>query len=566
MSPMDWIGATLAKYPELAVYLALGAGFLVGRIRVMGFSLGGTTGALLAGIVVGLLFKVPVSSAAKSLVFLLFLFGIGYDVGPKFFKAMKGEGWRFAVLGAFIPVVGLLTAWVVARELGLDPGYAAGLLSGGLTESPAMGTASEAIGALPIADDLKALFIAHIGVADAICYVGGALGVIIMCGTVGPRLLRIDLRAEALKIEAEYGITRTRAGVSPAWRPFTFRAYKLLPGARVAGRTVADAERLVSGARLFVLRIRRGAEFLDATPATVLEVGDVVAIGARREVLLGALGESGAEVDDPELLDIPVASFDVFVSKPGIDGQTLEQIARSDLVRGVFLRGITRRAQQIPIGQRTVVERGDVLRVVGPEAAVSGVAEAVGELVAPTEITDFATVSLAIVVGSLVGIAAAARVAGVSISIGSSVGTLIAGVLVGYVRSRRPIFGRVPDGAIQFMQTFGLAAFVAMVGIGAGPHFVAAIREAGVGLLCGGLIVTAVPQVAGLYVGRYVLKINPVLLLGALAGAQTFTPGLAEVQQKSGSPIAVLGYSGAVPVGHVLLTTWGTVIVMLIAN
>ena len=217
---MDWLTSMLAKYPELAVYLAMGLGFWIGAIKMRGFSFGGVTGSLLAGIIIGLLFDVPVSGAAKSVVFLLFLFGIGYEVGPKFFGAMKGTGWRFAVLGVFMPVVGLLTAWAAASFLQLDLGFAAGMLSGGLTESPAMGTASEAINALNLADDVKQLMIAHIGVADALCYVGGALGVILVCSTIGPRLLRIDLREEALKLEAEYGIKRTKSGISSAWQPF----------------------------------------------------------------------------------------------------------------------------------------------------------------------------------------------------------------------------------------------------------------------------------------------------------------------------------------------------------
>ncbi len=265
---MNWLAELLAKYPELAVYLALAIGFWVGNLKIRGFSLGGTTGSLLAGIAIGLLFEVPVSGPAKSLVFLLFLFGIGYEVGPKFFSAMKGDGWRFAVLAVFMPVVGLLTAWAVARQLGLDPGFAAGMLSGALTESPAMGTAAEAIGALAIPEDLKAKYVAHIGVADALCYVAGALGVIVMCSTIGPRLLGIDLKAEALKVEAQYGITRTRAGVSSAWRPFEFRAYRIRAGGPADGRTAGEAERLVQGARTFVLRLRRDGEIVDATGDT----------------------------------------------------------------------------------------------------------------------------------------------------------------------------------------------------------------------------------------------------------------------------------------------------------
>ena len=563
---MDWLQQIFTKYPEMAVYLALGAGYWIGNRKIRGFSLGGATGSLLAGILIGAFFKVPVSSMAKSVVFLLFMFGIGYSVGPKFFKAMKGDGWRFGVLGIVVPVVGLGTAFLVAKILHLDVGFAAGLLSGGLTESPAIGTASEAIRSLALADDVKTKLISHIAVADALCYVFGAFGVIWFCGTLGPKLLGLNLRAEAEKIEAEFGVVRTKVGVAPAWQPYEVRAYRLDASARIAGQTVASAERLGPEMRLFVQRIRRGQELLEPTPETVLQAGDVLAISGRREVLVGVLGAKAVEVDDRELLSIPVASYEVFVSRPELADRTLEDLSRDDAVHGVFLRKIMRGTQEIPIGKRTRVERGDVLSLVGSEASVERVLPMVGPIIRPSDMTDFVVVGLAIFLGVLFGASLFLPIGGAKVFLGTSVGTLLAGIIIGHLRTVRPIFGQIPDGAVSFMQSLGLSGFVAMIGLGAGPEFIPAFKEAGVGLLIGGVFVTLVPQIVGLYFGRYVLRLNPILLLGGLAGAQTFTPGLAAVQERSGSPIAVLGYTGAVPVGHVLLTTWGTVIVLLMSR
>jgi len=272
-------------------------------------------------------------------------------------------------------------------------------------------------------------------------------------------------------------------------------------------------------------------------------------------------------VEDRELLDLPVAVLDVFLTSKDVDGFTLEEVAKREAeVRGVYLRKIMRGEQEIPIAPRTVIERGDVLRIVGPEATVRRVGRVLGAVVNPTDTTDFRVLGLAIVVGALVGVLCGVDLRGFKLSLGSSVGVLLAGIAVGWVRGRRPLFGRIPDAAISFMQSLGLAAFVAMVGLGAGPHFLPAIRQAGIGLFLGGIVVTLVPLVAGLYFGRYVLKVNPLLLLGGLAGAQTFTPGLAAVQEKSGSAIAVLGYSGSVAIAHVLLPMWGSVIVALMGH
>jgi putative transport protein len=289
-------------------------------------------------------------------------------------------------------------------------------------------------------------------------------------------------------------------------------------------------------------------------------------VGGRREVLVQVLGEKAIELDDPELLDVPIASYDIFVSSRDLAGRTLEEIGRDDLVHSVFLRKIKRGTEEVPVGTRTVVERGDVLSVVGSESAVERVAKQIGTIVRPLDATDFVAVGLAIFLGAAFGATVFLPVGTTKVFLGTSVGTLLAGVVTGYLRSLRPLFGCVPDAAVSFMQSIGLSGFVAMVGLGAGPDFIPAVKEAGLGLLIGGMFVTLVPQIAGLYFGRYVLRANPLLILGALAGAQTFTPGLAAVQEKSGSSIAVLGYTGAVPVGHVLLTTWGSVIVLLMSR
>lgn len=561
---MEWLAGLFAKYSEMAVYLAVGIGYVIGRLKFHGVGLGVVTGSLLGGILIGNFFHVPVSDQAKSILFLLFLFGIGYSVGPSFFQNLKGDGWRWALLGVFVPVVGLATGYAVAHFMKLDPGYAAGLLSGSLTESPIIGTASEAIQGLSIPEDLKTQWIGHIAVADAICYIFGTLGVILCCGSIGPKLLGIDLKTESKKLETSLGIQPAKKGVHSAWQPIGFRAYTIPPGGPAVGRTVADAEKAVEGVRLFIQRIRRGQKLFTPEESTVLEAGDTVAVLGRTQALIALLGPKNSEVVDSELLDIPVASFDLYATGKAVVGRTLQEIV-DDVheARGALLRGITRGDQAIPIGRNTVVARGDTISVTGSEAAVKKLAPVVGRMIQPTDDTDFAVLGTAVFVGVLVGAAIIIPIGNLRIPIGTSVGTLLAGVVVGWLRSVRPWFGRMPDAAIGFMKSIGLAAFVAMVGLKAGPVFVSALKEYGVALLLGGMVVTLTPLIAGLFFGRYVLRVNPVLLLGGVAGAQTMIAGVAAVQEKSESAVATLGYSYTVAFGHILLTTWGTVIIAL---
>jgi putative transport protein len=562
---MAWLEDFLVRYPELALFLVIGIGHWIGGVKLGGFCLGPVAGSLFAGILVGQIATVPVSGMAKSFLFLLFLFGIGYSVGPQFMQALKRDGLKPVLLAAVVCVTGLLVAILVSKGLGLDPGLAAGLLSGALTESPAMGPATEAIGALPLPDADRARLAAHVGVAYAVCYLFGAVGAIVFCTELAPRLLGIDLAAEARRLEQDLGVSRAAPGSERGWRRFELRAFRVPPGSPVAGLSVAAAEALPAGHRLFVQRVRRGHEILEARPELVLQPGDVVAVSGRREVLVGLLGARADEVEDRELLDIPVTVADVLLASRDLAGRSIGSIADEPWTRGVHLRSVSRGGQDIPLAPGIVLERGDVLRLVGPETAVARAAARVGSVVAPTAATDFVVLGLAIFLGGLAGVLVTFPVGEMKISLSTSVGALLAGLLVGHLRTRHPLFGRIPDGAVALMTSLGLAAFVAMTGLQAGPVFISALAEAGVGLLFGGMVVTLTPLAVGLFFGTRVLRMNPIMVLGGLAGAQTATAAMAAVQDRSGSPVAVLGYTPAYPIGHILLTTWGTVIVGVMA-
>lgn len=562
---MDFFSNLLQRNPELAVFLAIGIGYWVGAFKIRGVGFGPVTGSLLAGLLIGYFVQVPISDTAKQVLFLLFMFGIGYSVGPSFFRGMKDGGWRWAVLGVVVPVAGLVTAWALATLLKLEIGYAVGLISGGLTESPVIGTGSEAIRHLPISADEQNRLISQIAVADALCYIFGTFGVIWFCSSLGPKLLRIDLKAEGARLEQVYGIEREKVGVTSAWRRFDLRAYLVQDHHAIVGKSVAQAESLFAPERLFIERIRRNGSLLVSTPETRLLAGDVIAVSGKSEVLLRVLDRNAIEQADRELLDVPSAMFDVVLSKREFVGKTVAQIAdRAEEVRGVFLRDIRRGSEKIPIGPGTVLQRGDVLTIVGPETAVERVAALVGSVVQEADSTDFVALGFGVFLGAVIGTSLVLPIGGMPIAIGSSVGTLVLGLLVGWRNAGKPLFGRISHASLEFMKSIGLAGFVAMIGLKAGPLFVDALKEVGLTIFLAGIVVTLVPLFVGLLVGRYLLKLEPLLLLGALAGVQTMTAGLAAVQEKSDSPVAVIGYSGTVAFGHILITTWGTVIVWLL--
>ncbi|MCA3071178.1 MAG: aspartate-alanine antiporter [Rhodocyclaceae bacterium] len=562
---MDVLAATLRTHPEIAVFLAIGLGYWIGRFSVRGVGFGPVTGSLIAGLLVGYAVEVPVADTAKQLLFLLFMFGIGYSAGPGFVRGLRDAGWRWAVLGSVIPLAGLLTAWAMAKLLDLELGYAVGMMSGGLTESPVIGTASEAIRALPISAEEKSRLIAQIPVADALTYLFGTIGVIVFCGYVGPWLLRVDLRADARRLEAAMGLSREADGVDSGWRMFAMRAYRLEPRHRVVGLPVAEAERSAAPARLFIERIRRDGEVIDAQPETVLRAGDVVAVIAARETMVRLLAGVAEEVHDRRLLDVPVATRDVVLSHASVVGRSVAELrAETTAFRGVFLQAIRRAGRSLPVAPQTRLEQGDVITLHGLAPAVDRIASLAGEPARSPRGADFVALGLAIGAGALAGVLLSLPVAGLHIALGSSVAVLLVGLALGWRNAQHPGFAHIPAAAIEFMKSLGLSAFVAMIGLKAGPVFVDAIREIGLSVFLGGIVVTLVPQFVGLLVGRYLLRIEPLLLLGALAGAQTMTAALAAVQDRSDSPVAVIGYSSTVAFGHILISIGGTVLVWML--
>ena len=183
----------LVSYPELALFLVIAAGYWIGSFKVGLFSLGPATGALFAGLFVGHFAHVPVSDMTKSFLFLLFLFGVGYSVGPQFMQALKRDGMKPILLAVVVCITGLAASILVAKALRLDPGFSAGLMTGALSQSAAMGTATDAINGLALPAAGRSQLVAHVAVAHAVCYVFGYAGVIVFCTVIAPALLNFCL-------------------------------------------------------------------------------------------------------------------------------------------------------------------------------------------------------------------------------------------------------------------------------------------------------------------------------------------------------------------------------------
>jgi putative transport protein len=557
---MDWIVKTFQQYPELAIFLTLALGYWVGSIKFGKFNLGAVTGVLLAGVLIGQM-QIAISPNVKSVFFIMFLFAVGYGVGPQFFRGLKSDGVPQVIFAVLQCVASLLTAYAVARVLGYDAGMAAGLLSGSQTISAVLGVATDTINRLTITPEQKTQLINGMPVAYAVTYIFGTAGSAWLLASIGPKLLRVDLAAECKKLEAQMGAGETEPGVVSAARRFDVRAYRVT-NQNLINRTVAELEALPKDARVFILRVRHGGVIAEAEPATVIQRDDIVTVATRQEIHVDRGDVVGPEVDDKELLDFPAEALDVVVTNKEVAGKTLTELAADEYARGVFLRKLVRTGQEMPFTPGTIIDRGDVLTLVGARRDVDRAARAVGYADRPTNMTDMVFVGLGIVIGGLVG-ALTIHLGGIPLSLSTSGGALISGLVFGWLRSVKRTFGRIPAPALWILNNVGLNTFIAVVGISAGPSFVVGLKQAGLSLFVAGIVVTSVPLIAGLLIGKYIFKFHPGINLGAAAGARTTTAALGMIEDVAKSKVPALGYTVTYAVGNTLLTIWGLVIVLM---
>lgn len=557
------IRTVLAGHPEITFFVILGIGYLLGRIALGPFRLGAVTGTLIAGVLIGQL-GLTLSEEVRECFFLLFLFAIGFRTGPQFFLSLRKEGLQQAALAAIVATTGLLAAYGVARLFGYDSGTAAGVLAGSLTESAAIGTAIDAIGRLPATEAARAAMTYNVPLAFAVTYLTGVVGASWFLSQLAPRILRVDIADECHELERQMAVDEPQR-VS-ARRHFELRALAVEPRSPWAGRPVAELEGSAHEARLFVERMRRNGVLLEKTRDEHLHEGDVIAVSAPRAALVEMLEapRSGLrEIDDGELLDVPAEMVDVIVTHPAVEGMSLAELGRAEAARGVYLRRLTRAGLPIKLLWDVAVHRGDVLTIVGTTAATTRAAAHLGVTDRATDVTDMFVVSAAIVAGSLIGLPTL-RFAGIDLGLSPPVGVLLGGMICGWLRSVRPRWlGRIPTATLSVFESIGLAGFVAVVGLNAGPAFIRGLETTGPSLVVAGAATICVTLLLGVLIGRWLFRMNAAVLLGVCAGACTATPALAAIQEKARSSVPVMGYGVAYAVGNVLLALWGTVIVAL---
>ncbi len=564
---MEWITTTLRTYPELAVFLSLAVGYWVGGKTFKGFSLGAVTSTLLVGIIVGQL-GITITGPMKSFFFLIFLFAVGYGIGPQFVRGIAKDGLPQAGFAVIQCIFCLVFPIIAVKAAGYDLGSAAGLFSGSQTISAAMGLSTDAINRLGLPVEQSGRLLSNMSVAYAVTYIFGTIGSAILLAQILPRLMGINLEEACRDYEQHYGMSTESSTTGIAWHEYELRAYKLGNGNCALNKSIGEFERQFPGHKVFVEGLRRNGALMEASSSVVLQLGDIIAIGGDHAAVVTYFDDKSCyeEVTDKELINQPVTGQDVYVTNKQVNGKTLEQLAELADAHGVFIRRIKRglAGTEIPVMGKVTLHRGDVVTLFGLDKDVKRAAKELGVLDVHSTTADVAFIAGAIVIGALIG-AAVIKVGGVPITLSTAGGALIAGLIFGWLRSIHPTLGYIPEPTVWFMNSVGLNVFIAVIGITAGPDFVAGLKELGISLFLWGIFATTLPLVLGALLGKYVFRFHPALLFGCCAGARTTTAALGMINEQAKSTVPGLGYTVTYAVGNTLLTMWGLALILILS-
>ena len=543
--------------PVALLFAVLGLGYMIGKTTIKGFELGSVTGVLFVGLVFGHL-GFTGNPTVQSIGFVFFIFSVGLQAGPSFFAVLRQDGAKYFSLAVVIAVTGFSLALGFSKLLDLEPGASAGLLAGGLTSSPTLAAAQEAVrsGDVALPGGVSAeQVMTNVSTAYAITYIFGLVGLILIIRLL-PRWTGVDLVAEAAKLELKpTGGVQDRVYGIP---DLSVRAYRVT-NPETVGQRIGDIQDELPG-RISVEKLRRGGEFILPSPDLRLELDDEVCFVGFLNEFVDHGDEVGPELSDPDLLDAKLESCRIVVMRSKLK-KVSTSLARITERTGCFVSRIQRYGVDISLQGDVQIQAGDVVHITGPAGRLREVGEVVGHIERTTSETDLVSFAIGTAAGLLIG-SLSVSVFGISVGLGTAGGLLVAGLVIGYLRALHPTFGRVPEAARWLFMELGLTIFMAGVGLRAGSGIIDTLASTGPSLFLAGAVVTSVPVAIGYLFGRKVLRLNPVFLLGGITGSMTSGASLSIVTGEAKSSLPALGYTGAYAFANILLTVAGSLILL----
>ena len=558
---MSLLTNIFSQSPIIALFLALAGGYWIGKFQFGKFQLGGVAGSLLVAVVISQV-GVTIDDGIKAVLFALFIYAVGFDSGPQFFRSLGRQSIREIVMAAVLSLSGLATIVILAKLFALDKGLAAGIAAGGLTQSAIIGTASSAIEKLGLAADEVQRLQSNVAIGYAVTYIFGSFGAIIVCVNLLPWMMKRGIRDDAIKAEAEMlkGARIYGPGEAPALPELVGRVYRV---ESAAGETVAALE--ATGA-ITVERIKRGGRIIGLEPGLTLKRDDLILVVGRRSGVIGLEGRIGAETSGAHGMELVVTSRDIQITDKEFAGRNVAEIlSKSENFRhGIYVLGVSRAGAKLALSNDTVIEAGDIVTVHGVQEDLQRLAGRIGPAILPSDKTDFVFHGLGLVAGLLAGLLVL-RIGSIPLTLGAGGGALLSGLVFGWYRSRHMAIGNMPTGASPLLRDLGLAGFVAVVGLQSGQQAVQTIAQNGLSIFLIGVVVTILPLVLTMLVGRYILRYdNVAVFAGALSGSRSANPAFGEILDKAGNSVPTTSFAITYALANVFLTLLGPLVVALV--
>ncbi|MER2045055.1 MAG: aspartate-alanine antiporter [Pantoea agglomerans] len=550
--------------PEIALFLALALGAWIGKFKFGKFQLGSVAGALVISVILSQ-FGVIIDDGIKGVLFALFIYAVGFESGPQFFSSLGLKSVKEIILAAVLALTAFATVVIMARIYDLDKGTASGIAAGALTQSAIIGTASSAIDKLGLSASVTQNLQSNVAIGYAVTYIFGSLGAIILCVNVLPWFMRRGLREDAVKAEAELLNSQRNycPGETSALPELVGRVYK---AGQAAGQTVAQIESLSTFGKITIERIKRNGKIIGLSSNLIIEKDDVLLIVGRRSGIIQIEGTMGPETNDRDGMDMVIATRDIIISGKEYAEKTIAQLLLTNktLRHGVYFLRLSRGQKSIPLLNSTIVKPGDVVTVYGLDEDIQRLAQSVGPIITVNEKTDFIYHGLGIAAGLLVGLGVV-HLGEIPLTLGAGGGALFSGLLFGWYRSRHMVRGNMPTAASGLLRDLGLAGFVAVVGLQSGQQAIHTIAEHGLSIFVVGLVVTVVPLVITMLIGRYILRYeNTAIFAGALSGARSANPAFGEILAKAGNSVPTTPFAITYALANVFLTLLGPLIVAFV--
>ncbi|MGH4117424.1 aspartate-alanine antiporter [Clostridium sp.] len=539
----------------LSIFICLALGYFIGKFRLKSFSLGATVGTLIIGLIVGQAGTFDIAPAIKTIFFSLFIFVIGYEVGPAFFGSFKKSGIKLIIHSGFFAACSLVTALILFKAFHISPGEGAGIVAGALTQSAVIGTSSSSIMSLSgLSKAAKNAMQAQVAVAYALTYVFGTVGVVILLKNIAPKLLGVDLK-EATKEKVESINFKDNASEKTIISTIKMRAFSIGEGSVYIRKSVSGIEKNYDNHLTFE-KIFRDDQEVTVSQGFQLMEGDVITLIGDLLSMVEFKGANLQETAEKKYLNVILQQKNIVLTKVFQQSHIDDCSANNIIIVSALRDGY-------PLEDIHDMRKGDTIRIVGPMNVMNKVVKEFGYARNTGIDTDVSYMSVGIISGLLVGMITLTAF-NIPITLGAGGGALFLGLFFGWYQSRHPNIGQIPSSTRWFLKSVGLNTFIAVVGITAGASFVVALQSMGFMVLIIGAVLSIVPHILSLYFGKYILKLDAIDIIGGQCGAGTVTAALNAVTDETGSSVFALSYTPAYAVGNILLTVIGPLIIVLL--